>query len=226
MVGEGNAVLVNMDEPYIYDCLASFRQIVINVPTESLSKRLRLLGGNGDFSAQPVSYGGLVAPSLAFMRETARQLRLLGAAPLLPLRSPFLDALATVALVAGGSGGTGPSVLKLRVLDFLSKNYSQHRLTSEDIARELGISRRTLFRAFDTDELGLHGHLLRIRMDMSRKMLESGAHTYPVEAVAHISGFSSPSNFTARFAETFGVTPAAYRSLFLTGASGLALSES
>lgn len=225
MVAEGDAVFVNIDEPYIYDCLAGFRQIVIDVPTEALSTRLRLLGSREEFQGRPVSYAGLAAPAMAFMRETARQLSHLGARPLLPLRSPFLDAMATVALIAGGVGSEDSSVLKPRVLDFLSRNYGQPKLNSEAIARELGVSRRTLFRAFDGDELGLQGHLLRFRLDASRKMLESGAYPYPVDAVARFSGFSSPSNFAARFAEAFGVTPAVYRSLFLAGAPGVALSE-
>jgi AraC-like DNA-binding protein len=225
-VAEGDVVILNMDEPYVFDCLGAFRQIVVNVPTEALTTRLRLLGGREDFQAKPVGYGGLAAPSLAFMRETVRQLQMLGAVPLMPLRSPFLDAFAAVALIAGGARANEPSLLKLRVIDFLARNHSRHKLTSEAVAKELGVSRRTLFRAFDGDELGLHGHLLRLRLDASRKLLESPNHTYPIDAVARLSGFSSSSNFTARFTDSFRLTPAAYRTRFSAGSSGLALSES
>lgn len=224
-VAAGEAVLVDMDEPYVYDCLTDFRQIVVNVPTEALMTKLKLLGGRDDFQTRPFAYGGLAAPPLAFMRETARQLHLGGPAPLLPLRSPFLDALTAVALVAGGPSSEEFSVLKLRVIEFLADNHSRPRLNSEVIASAMGVSRRTLFRAFDGDELGLQGHLLRLRLNTSRKLLESKSHSYTVDAVARLSGFSSASNFSARFMEAFGLTPAAYRVKIMAGSSKLALSD-
>ena len=86
-------------------------------------------------------------------------------------------------------------------------------LTVDQLARQAGMSRRTLIRRFHTDT----GRppmrwLLDARLGLARELLESTSLT--VEAVARRCGLGTPANFRTQFKAHIGVPPSTYRETF------------
>ncbi|MFD9409716.1 GlxA family transcriptional regulator [Streptomyces sp. NPDC059989] len=86
-------------------------------------------------------------------------------------------------------------------------------LTVDQLARQAGMSRRTLIRRFhsDTGRPPMRW-LLDARLRLARELLESSDLT--VEAVARRCGLGTPANFRTLFKAHVGVPPRAYRETF------------
>ncbi|MCX4586184.1 GlxA family transcriptional regulator [Streptomyces sp. NBC_01481] len=86
-------------------------------------------------------------------------------------------------------------------------------LTVDQLARQAGMSRRTLIRRFhaDTGRPPMRW-LLDARLGLARELLESSDLT--VEAVARRCGLGTPANFRTLFKAHVGVPPRAYRETF------------
>lgn len=92
------------------------------------------------------------------------------------------------------------------MLDHLNRNIGMG-----DVAEHAGISLRALHYAFQRGLGRSPGqHLLRIRMDRARAMVEQG--TEKIGAIAASCGFSTVRNFHRAFLKEFGMPPAMYRS--------------
>lgn len=87
------------------------------------------------------------------------------------------------------------------------------RISLEGISRWVGLSQSTLLRAF-TRTMGMtpYRYLETLRVSQAKKLLEQGAA--PTEA-ALACGFSDQSHFTNYFNRFIGITPGAYRDMFL-----------
>lgn len=79
-----------------------------------------------------------------------------------------------------------------------------------DIARELGLSKRSLYRRLQEENATFQGLLDDVRASVAIQFLSSTS--LPVEEVAHRVGFADPSNFRKAFRRWTGVTPRSYRS--------------
>lgn len=97
-----------------------------------------------------------------------------------------------------------------RAADFMERNF--HRsLSMEDVARHAAISLRALHYTFQRELQRTPGqHLLRLRLDRARELVESG--TLRMGEVAVQCGFSTLRNFHRAFLRAFGSPPAAFRS--------------
>ncbi len=96
--------------------------------------------------------------------------------------------------------------------DWALRNLHQP-LTVDQLARQAGISRRTLIRRFHTDTgLPPMRWLLDARLTRARELLETGDLT--VEAVARHCGLGTPANFRTLFKAHIGVPPSVYRETF------------
>jgi transcriptional regulator GlxA family with amidase domain len=86
-------------------------------------------------------------------------------------------------------------------------------LTIEDLSAQAATSPRTLHRRF-RDQLGATPlqWLLDARIRRAQVLLETSA--LPVEEVARLVGFDSPSSFRERFRRVVGVSPNGYRRTF------------
>ena len=86
-------------------------------------------------------------------------------------------------------------------------------LTTDQLARQAGLSRRTLIRRFhaDTGQPPMRW-LLDARLGLARELLESTALT--IEAVARRCGLGTPANFRTLFKAHTGVPPSTYRQTF------------
>ena len=99
-----------------------------------------------------------------------------------------------------------------RACAFMEQNYAG-RICLDQICRCAGLSRSTLLRAFAKAKgVTPYRYLENIRIGAAKKLLEQGAA--PVEAAMR-TGFSDQSHFTNYFSWFIGLSPGAYRDIFL-----------
>lgn len=93
------------------------------------------------------------------------------------------------------------------------EEHAAERISLDQICREAGLSKSTLLRAF-TKSKGVtpYCYLESLRIGRAKKLLEQGAS--PMEAALQ-TGFSDQSHFTNYFTRFIGLTPGAYRDIFL-----------
>jgi AraC-like DNA-binding protein len=83
----------------------------------------------------------------------------------------------------------------------------------EDVAREVGLTPRSLARRF-SDETGMTWRAVLRRMRLLRAIEELAADDTPVTTIAFMVGYTSLSAFNAAFQELTGRTPTDYRASF------------
>ena len=93
------------------------------------------------------------------------------------------------------------------------EEHAAERISLDQICRQAGLSKSTLLRAF-TKSKGVtpYCYLESLRISRAKKLLEQGAS--PMEAALQ-TGFSDQSHFTNYFTRFIGLTPGAYRDIFL-----------
>lgn len=106
-----------------------------------------------------------------------------------------------------------PDIDGLATVTSWAVDHLDEDLSVEVMAARAAMSPRTFARRF-TDVVGTTPHrwVVDQRVDRTRELLETT--TLSVEAIARVTGFSSPSALRARFAERVGVPPGAYRRTF------------
>ena len=92
---------------------------------------------------------------------------------------------------------------------FLQQNYSRS-IGVEEAARQAGVSRSCLYRAFQA-EFGCSpsAYLIRYRIQRAAQLLRHS--TLPISAVAASVGFEDPLYFSRAFRRAVGQSPTEYR---------------
>lgn len=106
-----------------------------------------------------------------------------------------------------------------RACAFMAEHAAE-RISLDQICRKAGLSKSTLLRAFAKSKgVTPYCYLESLRIGRAKKLLEQGAS--PMEAALQ-TGFSDQSHFTNYFTRFIGLTPGAYRDIFLKndGAGG------
>ncbi len=99
-----------------------------------------------------------------------------------------------------------------RACAFMEEHVAE-RISLDQICREAGLSKSTLLRAFAKSKgVAPYCYLESLRIGRAKKLLEQGMS--PMEAALK-TGFSDQSHFTNYFARFIGLTPGAYRDIFL-----------
>ena len=97
---------------------------------------------------------------------------------------------------------------------YIERHLLDPHLSATQIAQACGVSRATLFRAFDIDG-GVQSYIQRERMLYALHRLRAEPEER-VSAIAHDCGFSDASHFTRRFRQHFGYSPSDARRPFVT----------
>lgn len=99
-----------------------------------------------------------------------------------------------------------------RARRFLQGALDQEGLTAQRVAHELGVSVRTLHRAFAAQATSFALDLRRLRLAHAQQLLSQArlAHVTVAE-LGRRSGFADGSHFVREFQRHFGVTPARWR---------------
>ena len=100
--------------------------------------------------------------------------------------------------------------VRTRVEDQIAQLLPHGKANAEQVARRLGMSRRTLARALSSEGLGYLGVLEAFRIAHARRYLEDAE--LPISQIAWLLGYSEVSSFTHAFVRWTGLTPKAYRS--------------
>lgn len=83
------------------------------------------------------------------------------------------------------------------------------RATLEQTARNLGLHPRTLQRLLTAEGRSFATLLNEVRRELALRYLSGATHN--ITAIAHLTGYASPSSFTRWFAAEFGMAPAQWR---------------
>lgn len=99
-----------------------------------------------------------------------------------------------------------------RATDLLRQRLIEPGLTGERVAVELGVSARTLHRAFAADGASFAATLQRLRLEQAREwLMQPRLATLTVAEIGRRSGFADASHFVRAFQRSFGETPARWR---------------
>jgi AraC family transcriptional activator of tynA and feaB len=192
IMSPGALDVVTADRPYVLEFPRPFSQYVIKLPR----------------SAQPV--GSVISPTAArFVRSLARDL-------LDPDVEPDgicdeVTARAIQELLCGRPrqhpiSSRAPDLYSLAVAIIREKMF-EPLLGRSRVAEELGVSIRTLARAFAMHGTTFDRSLWNCRLEAAYEALLSNRANISITEVALRHGFSDSSHFTRRFRTRFGVTP-------------------
>jgi len=137
-------------------------------------------------------------------------------APMLSTTDGRAAANGTAALIAAfaGTSGNGRSMIArsssaaslLTFRQFIEANLEDFDLGPESMCRQLGVSRATLYRAFEPMG-GVRHYILQRRLARARKLISDPAHVHHrVGAIAFRCGFSNVSVFSRSFHQAYGVS--------------------
>lgn len=123
------------------------------------------------------------------------------------LEAALTESFSQVIRGCGTSGKSGDRKLVRRAKEFLSGDLSC-KVTLEDMAGELGVSRYYLLRTF-RKEVGVPPHVYRTgkRIELAKRLLRQGM---PFAEAALETGFADQSHFSNKFRQFTGSTPAQY----------------
>jgi AraC-like DNA-binding protein len=103
------------------------------------------------------------------------------------------------------------AALRAVALGYIADNLTRPGLDSPSVARYCGVSRASLYRAFEIDG-GVHAQIVRQRLHLAHSMLRRKG-TAQVQDVATACGFDDPSQFARLFRRAFGAAPSDVRNL-------------
>jgi AraC-like DNA-binding protein len=98
--------------------------------------------------------------------------------------------------------------LLARTKRVVATRYSEFDLTLDDVAEEVGSSRRQLQRLFaELEGEDFRRYLLRVRMERARTLLSRERDPLPVRATARRVGYRQASGLRQAFKRHFGINP-------------------
>jgi len=176
----------------------NFLPFILLTAKASVDSRIAgLKTGADDYLAKPVDTRELLVRAENLLESRRRLLhRLEKGTEGLPAASP--------------AEGRSESELVRAALEVIDRRLGDDGLDVDALARELGQSRRTLYRKLEEEGLTPSDLILGRRLDRAAEFLASGEGN--VSEVAYAVGFRSVSHFSRRFRERHGASPSQVRS--------------
>ena len=184
--------VVQADRPYVLNFPRAFSQYVIKLPrgTQPLGGAISPTAARFARSLARDFLDPDIEPDCICDEVTARALRdLLCGRPADPAPSPHIPDLYSIAV----------AMIREKMFEPL--------LSRNRVADELGVSVRTLARAFAINGASFNRLLWNCRLDAAYEVLLSNRDRSSITEVALRHGFSDSSHFTRRFKARFGVKP-------------------
>lgn len=101
------------------------------------------------------------------------------------------------------------------ILAFIDRHLADPELGVTRIAREFGISSRSIHKLFEGEAHTVARAIWDRRLERCRdEMVDPSLTTRSITEIAHLWGFSDSQHFSRAFKQRFGVTPRDYRNLF------------
>jgi AraC-like DNA-binding protein len=103
-------------------------------------------------------------------------------------------------------------VLVGRIHAFIERRLGDPDLSPAAIAAAHHVSRRYLYKLFETQPTGVAGHIRRRRLERCRRdLLDPALRARPVNAIAARWGMPDPAHFSRSFRSAYRISPAEYR---------------
>lgn len=114
--------------------------------------------------------------------------------------------------LAATAGRADPHERNLRrALAYIDEHLRDETLCPEQLAREVGVSVRGLYRLFAAKGLVVAQHIKNRRLDCCAQSLRQAAGEQKLSALGYSWGFCDSSYFSTAFKGRFGITPGEYR---------------
>jgi AraC-like DNA-binding protein len=117
------------------------------------------------------------------------------------------------------------SVLVARAEKVVERYLQEPQLSPDFLCEQLGVSRRTLYRAFE-ERGGVHDYILGRRLAAVAARMVAPGETRSISELAELYGFTTSETFWRAFKRRYGLTPGEYRAgglLHHAGASSSAI---
>ncbi|MGY1710902.1 helix-turn-helix domain-containing protein [Geodermatophilus sp. SYSU D00758] len=209
VVPAGELMLTDLTGPYDFSWVGNGGSRAFQIPYERLGLPVDVVrAGAWRLRASPLH--DLVRDHLE--RLAARPEELSADPGAAVLGSATVDLVRALLVSAAGHAGLARPVreetLLTRLRAYVGRHLADPGLTPEVIASAHNVSVRRLYRAFAEAGLSLEQWVIGQRLEAARSALVSPAGMRrSVEATARSCGFGSPSHFTRRFREAYGLTP-------------------
>lgn len=211
----GDFALYDSTRPYWLHFDRPFRQIVLQIPYDSLAERF-LRPEN--ITARRVSAGtGVGALTSQFIQSVAARLDTLS---LQDRRAVTEHVIELVALSMGSMSSLreldGQSVARTAMLErikqYIEMNIRHPQLTPAKVAEHHHISERYQRMLFASAGTTISRYILDKRLALCREALANRAlNDYGVTQIAFSHGFNDAAHFSRKFKERYGVSPRAFR---------------
>lgn len=94
---------------------------------------------------------------------------------------------------------------------YIERNLTAPVLNADAVAQACGMSRRSLYTAFNTLNLTPHAYIMRCRLALASELLSAPDGKRTITQVAYELGFSDAAHFSRAFSERFGMSPSQWR---------------
>jgi AraC-like DNA-binding protein len=212
-VGPGQWSLYDTTETYAVDNPVRVEHLIVMVPKASLAERGLPLA---ELCARPLGDGGVARLALETMRNAYRELPSMGpdAARGVGELITHCVHLSLLDLAGRGTAGTQREALRDRIKHHVAQRLGDPRLSVDEIARALNVSRRQLYNAFADEPDGVAGYVLAKRLDACRADLADARQAQrSITDIALQRGFTSLAHFSRVFRAATGMAPSDYRRL-------------
>lgn len=159
------------------------------------------------------------SPLFPFLRAELGTLARHGASLQGPQQALVLDIVVELALAAmrsvesGQASDRDPEALVLSAQRLIQRRLADPHLNAESLARLLGVSRATLYRAFAEQQRTVGGYLREARLQRAYHMLQRAPAAISIGEIAAQCGMLDNAAFSRAFRQRFGLRPTDVRAL-------------
>ncbi len=210
----GTFALYDSTQPYSLTFEQRFRQLVIQMPKNVLSRHLM---NPEKYTAIPISgHSGIGAVLSDFIFSLAREMNEMRAAPD-ELSENLVNMIAmafssSVMLSQVGDHRVVRESRKRHFRQYIESNLYDPNLSNQQIADALHISVRYLHKLFDDETETVHAMILNKRLERTRQLLNDSAFaSQSIGRIAMSTGFTSAAHFSSAFKKRYGACPSDLR---------------
>ena len=206
----GDIVLVDTNEPFSIRFEHGCDLVCATIPDTGLRRRLQRLAGPPVSVVRNTGAGRLASAYLHALRDIPDDFELVDDLAGDQLSTLLVRAAEADAPTAPSRRGLTPQ----RILDFITDELDNPRLSAKHVCRELQISRSTLFAILSDAGIGFAAHVRRMRLERSLTQLrDPRLSEVAIGTIASRTGFASQESLTRAFRRAYGVSPGAYRTV-------------
>jgi len=209
LLNSGDSALIDSRYSSEFRYLEGMRQISFHLPCDALERRLN---GAKPRVCQALSSGDPMGNILGtFIRQISAKHELFDGSESSAMEEALLSMLAPLGDDRESQGGNLRDYA--RVVAYIDAKLKEE-LSPEMIAREAGVSVRSLYRLFQDRDKSLNTYIRDRRLKRCAEQLKSGDHRHEnLTHIAHRWGFKDSAHFSRAFKTSFGMSPREYRRL-------------